>query len=104
MNYFAMTWHGHEVKNLPTSEFPKLLDSLADADDEHPDVWIRSETGWGLSAFRSGLLVWENVEDDGPPRHMKDVPPARVLELWKLLAEGRFDRIDQEPWLPGYGA
>src|SRR4051812_48452962 len=31
-------------------------------DDEHPDVWIDHESGWGLSSFSSGLPVWENSE------------------------------------------
>lgn len=46
-------------------------------DDEHPDVSIEHESGWGLSAFQSGLLVWESVEGDSEPRHMSAVPRQR---------------------------
>ena len=71
-------------------------------DDEHPDVAIEHESGWGLSAFQTGLLVWEDVEDGGEPRHMKDVSRARVRELFRRVADGDLESIEAEPWLPGY--
>lgn len=36
-----------------------LLDELDTADAEHPDVAVSHESGWTLSAFRGGRLVWE---------------------------------------------
>ncbi len=73
-------------------------------DPEHPDVALKHETEWCLSAFRSGLLVWENVEADADnPRHMTDVPREKVLCLWVKLAQGDIAAVEAEPWLPGCG-
>jgi hypothetical protein len=84
-----------------------MLEVLAelDADDpEHPDVAVEHETGWALSAFSSGLVVFENVEVDDDPRHMFGLSRADVVELWKLLASGAFAELESRPWLPGYGS
>jgi hypothetical protein len=80
-------------------------------DFEHPDVSLKHETEWCLSAFLSGLLIWENVGDvseDADPipegelvRHMKGVSRQKVLELWLKLAAGDIPAVDAEPWLPG---
>ena len=76
-------------------------------DFEHPDVSLKQETEWSLSAFLSGLLIWENVgdgpEDDEvkPARHMNGVSRQKVLELWLKLAAGNIAVVEAEPWLPG---
>ena len=80
-------------------------------DFEHPDVSLKHETEWCLSAFLSGLLIWENVGDaseDADPipedelvRHMKGVSRQKVLELWLKLAADDIAAVDAEPWLPG---
>lgn len=72
-------------------------------DDEHPDVALTHESEWCLSAFPGGLLVWENVEEDDEPRHMRNVARADVRRLWLALAAGDLETIEAEPWLPGYG-
>ena len=40
---------------------PVLAELDTPIDEEHPDVAFSHETEWTLSAFPSGLLVWENV-------------------------------------------
>lgn len=81
----------------------RILSELdQDWNDEHPDVSIQDESGWCLSAFQSGLLVWENVESDDEPRHMTAVPRARVRELFLRVAEGDLASVDAADWLPGY--
>jgi len=80
-----------------------LLESLDIDDPEHPDVSLEHETGWCLSAFPSGLLVWDNVEEDDPPKHMPELSRERVLELWQMLAAGDIESISSQPWLDGYG-
>ncbi len=72
-------------------------------DDEHPDVSIQDESGWCLSAYQSGCLVWENVEDAGPPRHMPAVSRERMGELFRRVAAGDLDAVETAPWLAGYG-
>lgn len=99
-------WVNHLMGNseeLPLDALPSLYAELSEADGEHTDVSVTHETEWCLSAFGSGLLVWENVAGEGEPKYMSSVPREKVLELWRKLADGNIAEIDQEPWQPGYG-
>lgn len=104
MSYFVRgRWDGGQRE--PTEQV--MLEILAelDADDpEHPDVALEHETGWALSAFPSGLVVFENVEADDEPRHLSGLSRTDVAELWKLLAAGAFSDLESQTWLPGYGS
>ena len=82
---------------------PALVRELDEADVEHPDVSVSHESEWTLSAFASGLLVWENVEEDDEPRHMRDVPRAVVLRHFETLVRGDLEAVHALPWSPGYG-
>jgi hypothetical protein len=96
-------WGGME-RDPGLERLRDLLKSLDIVDREHPDVSATHETGWVLGAFASGLLVFENVEDeDAKARHMKNVPREEVLRLWIKLAQGDLSAREAEPWLPGYG-
>lgn len=64
---------------------------------------LEHETGWLLGAHPSGILVWENVESNDPPRHRRDVPVVEVRRLFGLLAEGDISTIEGLDWQPGYG-
>lgn len=77
-----------------------LLDELDDVDDEHPDVAVSHESGWTLSAFASGRLVYENVEDlDELPRQI--VVDRRVtMDLFRALAAGDLNRLEAQAWRP----
>ena len=79
-----------------------LIDELEDVDPEHPDISVSHETGWSLSAFPSGRLIFENVEvPEEAPRQM--VGDRHVLkELLRALAVGDLDRLESEAWSP-YG-
>ena len=79
------------------------LAELDEDDEEHPDTWLSHENGWSLSADQDGRLTWENADEDGEPRHLLDVSRAKVLALWRRLAEGDLEAIEREPWRPGYG-
>lgn len=95
---------GAAHQEVDSRAIDRVLAELDDPrDDEHPDVSIEHESGWGLSAFQSGLLVWENVEGDVEPRHMPSVPRDRVRELFRRVAAGDLEAVESEPWLPGYG-
>ena len=90
---------------LVLSELERLYAELESSDEEHTDVSVRGgpDCEWCLSAFRSRLLVWENVEEsDVSPRHMHAVPRERVIALWGKLAVGDLAAIESEPWKPGY--
>jgi len=97
-------WGGNE-RDPPVERLRELLQSLDIEDREHPDVAVKHETEWCLSAFPSGLLVWEaleETEDGSAPMHMKGVPREKVLELWLKLASGDIAAVEAEPWIPGY--
>lgn len=80
-----------------------LYDELDRADEEHFDVSVvHDETGWSLTAYPSGRLVFEHL-DSGGERHMIPVPKDHVIKLWRLLAAGQIDAILDEPWKLGYG-
>jgi hypothetical protein len=96
-------WGGMEP-NPSVERLREILLSLEADDQEHPDVALKHETEWCLIAFHSGLVIWENVEDeDVSPQHMTRVPREKVLELWLKLTRGEIAVIEAEPWLPGYG-
>jgi hypothetical protein len=80
----------------------EALRQLEAADPEHPSMSVTHESEWCLGAYPGGLLIWENLEADDPPRHMNRVPSDRVLELWVKLSRGRLAEVEAEPWLPGY--
>lgn len=81
---------------------PALLDELSQADDEHPDVAVKHESEWTLSVYRSGKVVWENVEADDEPRHLDGLVREATLALMAALINGRLDVIEAQPWAPGY--
>ena len=74
VTYFVQTrWGGSE--RAPTVErLREVLTELERPDPEHPDVWLTHESGWTLSVYGSGLLVWENPESTIEPRHQVGVP------------------------------
>lgn len=71
-------------------------------DQEHTDVSATHHSGWCLTAFPSGLLVWEDLDEDAP-RHMRAVSRPGVRSLWLALAAGNLATIESQAWAPGYG-
>ncbi|PBC70618.1 hypothetical protein BX265_5165 [Streptomyces sp. TLI_235] len=99
MSYFMYDVMGGAVDEPDPETMRQVLDGLADADDEHPDVSLSHESGWCLSAFRSGLLVWENTEDDSvTPGEMREVTREETLRLFGLLATGDIASVEVLPW------
>ena len=86
-SYICDRWGAME-REPRVERLRELLQSLDIEDNEHPDIARTHETGWSLSAFASGRLVWENVEaGDSNARHMTCVPRDKVLDLWLKLAQ-----------------
>ena len=102
MSFHICFVFGGTESNPPLDRLEDLYADLELADQEHTDVSVEHESGWGLSAFPGGRLIWENVEGDGPACHMTGVPREKVLELWAKLTRGQIEAIASEPWLPGY--
>ena len=99
--YLTSRWGADESE--PTVNRMREVLAELDVDDiEHQSVSVRHESEWCLGAYPGGLLVWENLEGDAEPRHLNNVSPERILDLWQLLSRGQMDEIEAEPWLPGY--
>lgn len=103
MSYHVTHRYGAMNSNPGVHTFTELLAELKTRpeDEEHDEVSVTNEADWCISVHLSGIVTFENLES-GEPRHMKHVPEAKILELWRLLAEGDVAAIEQEPWLPGY--
>jgi putative hemolysin len=87
----------------PLSALPDLLRELDEQpeDSEHGDVSVSHESGWCISVSRGGYVVFEHLEDGGE-RHMRDVPAAKIIDLWSRLARGDIASMEAEAWRPGY--
>lgn len=105
MTFYVTNRMGEMFTNPPRSVVTQVLTELDQIDDpEHPDVALAHESGWTLSAFPEGLLIWENVESDNEPEHMAGASRAKTEELWLALAAGDLATVEREPWQPGYGS
>ncbi|MDT0488177.1 hypothetical protein [Streptomyces doebereineriae] len=99
MSYFMYDVMGGRVDEPGPESMRRVLDGLADADDEHPDVSLTHESGWCLSAFHGGLLVWENPDDDSlGGGEMREVAREEILRLFGLLAAGDTASVEALPW------
>ncbi|WP_282692693.1 hypothetical protein [Streptomyces sp. CC208A] len=86
MSHFMYDIMGGTVDEPDPEMMGRVLDGLAEADDEHPDVSLTHESGWCLSAFREGLLIWENPdEESAAPGELREVAREEVLRLFRLL-------------------
>lgn len=104
MAFHARTRQGEVIADPDISVIRKILDELGEPlDPEHPDVALSHESGWTLSAFPGGLVIWENVETDEGPQHRSDIDRDQILRLWLALAEGGISKVDEFGWSPGYG-
>ncbi len=81
-----------------SSALDALVAELDGADREQPDVAVSHQTGWTLSAFASGRLIYENAEDDNTPRREMVVERTVLRELFGALAEGDFRRLESQDW------
>jgi hypothetical protein len=87
----------------PRDSIAALLDELDGADGEHPDVSVSHESGWTLSVFPSGRVIWENIEEDDEARHVFLHDRSEIEQLLYAVADGRVDVVDSAAWSPGYG-
>jgi hypothetical protein len=100
--HLTKRWGG-TLSNPEAKDLRAALAELDVDDPEHPDCWLEDELGWGISAFGSGLVIFENVETNEGPWHMRRVSREQVLELWNLLRTGRVEALRHLAWKPGYG-
>lgn len=101
---YRVTHRYGAIESTPgLDSFPELLAELKsrEDDEEHGSVSVTHESEWCIAVSLSGIVTFENLEN-GEPRHMKDVPESKLLELWSWLSEGNLALIELEPWQPGY--
>ncbi|MEW2253345.1 hypothetical protein AB0907_39280 [Streptomyces sp. NPDC006975] len=99
MSYFMYDVMGGTVDEPDPETMKRALDGLVQTDDEHPDVSLTHESGWSLSAFSDGLLVWENPDEDSmAPGETRDVSREEVLRLFGLLAAGDIASVEALSW------
>jgi hypothetical protein len=103
MTYYVETrWGGSE--DTPTeARMREILCELDAPDPEHPDTWLSHDSGWTLSVFESGLVIWENPEQGHRPKYLQSVSRDEALRMWMLLSGGAFAEIESAPWKDGYG-
>lgn len=101
MSFIIMHVSGDDESDPPLSTLRDLVEELAEADAEHPDVSVRTAEGWALSAFPDGRVMWENVEDLQGPWFLEGVDRAEVVAMFETLAVGDVASIASKPWLPG---
>ncbi|GAA3486351.1 MULTISPECIES: hypothetical protein [Streptomyces] len=102
MTYFMYDVHGTAVDE-PDAETLRALvvDGLADPEAVNPEVSLTHESGWSLTAYAGGLLLWENIEDAEDAKNAEDAENAErapdtrdgvardeVVRLFELLAKG----------------
>lgn len=102
MSYHIVTRWGDSESVPSESRMREVLRELDAPDMEHPDCWLTHESGWTLSVFEGGLLVWENPESDAAARHQVHCTKEKALTLWMKLARGEIAAIDEEPWQQGH--
>lgn len=95
--------YGNMTAGDGDTDFAALLRELDDRpeDTEHGSVAVTHESEWCISAHRGDYVIFENLETGGE-RHMKDVSPTKVLEMWGRLAAGEIASLTAEPWTVGY--
>jgi hypothetical protein len=81
-------------------DLPGLLDELADADDEHPDISVQHESGLSLSVFGGWRLVLEDLETGTDPAWLSTEDRGAVLAVMEQVARG--DAGAGLTWEPGY--
>jgi hypothetical protein len=98
---FSITHRNGAMQADPPFEaIDALLDELDGIDDEHPDVAVSHDSGWAISAFASGRLIYENVEDlDQLPRQIV-VDRRGARDLLRVLAAGDLTRLEAAAWQP----
>jgi hypothetical protein len=101
MSCFARNRWGHSIRYPDEAVMRELLTSVSADDPEHPDVSLNQEDGWALSYMPSHTIIFENVETNEGPWHMKNISIERALDLWKLLAQGDLAELKKTIGLKG---
>ncbi|WP_327178800.1 hypothetical protein OG599_28350 [Streptomyces sp. NBC_01335] len=99
MTYFMYDITGTPVEEPDADAVRAAVVSLGETERENPDISLTHESGWSLTAYAGGLLLWENVEDDSlVPGVIEKATTEDVLRLFGRLAAGDTDTVEAEGW------
>jgi hypothetical protein len=98
--HVSTRWAGDEP-GATVERMREVLAELDARDIEHPSVALTHESEWCLGAYPGGLLVWENLEADDPPRHMSGVSRERVLDCGSSCPRAAWPRSKRRRGCPG---
>lgn len=90
---------GHSIEEPNAQQMREVLEDLDPDDVEHAAAWLSDDAGNTLEWNIDGRLVYD--KQALPPRHMLEVAPSRVIELWQLLAKAALAELERQPWQPG---
>lgn len=103
MTYFMYDVQGNAVDE-PSAETIRTLvvEGLAEPEAANPEVSLTHGSGWSLTAFAGGLMLWENVEegedDSAHALTLDDVEKEEAARLFTLLAAGEVEKIAGLDW------
>ena len=101
--FTIMHRYGDGETDPPLTVLPALYEELDAPDVEHISVTVTHDSGWSLSAYAGGSLVFEHL-DRGEERHMDNVGRDEVIRLWTLLINGDIEAVATAAWKTGYGS
>jgi hypothetical protein len=99
--HIAHLFGDHEIATVEA--LPALVAELDQADGEHTDVAVQHESGWALSAYQNGQVIWGNVEADAEVGQLTGVTRAEMVELFTNLVNGDIEAVASRPWDPDIG-
>ncbi len=95
-----MTHIGGEMESVSRSQLPDLLAELDLADREHTNVGVQHESGWAMSLFPNGLVVWEHLDADAETGRLFGLSRDEMRELSATLIDGNIEAVAARPWVP----
>ena len=99
MSYYMRNRMGTSVGAPDAAQMRQVLAELEDADDEHPDVSLRHESGWVVSVFADRTLYFENIEDPSiAPRQGVAESWDEVIDLLQKVAHGDLEDVSAWHW------
>jgi hypothetical protein len=98
MGFIVTHLSGEMDRDPPVESLPELVGELDSADPEHGDVAIADESGWTLTAYPDGRLLWEDVEEGDEELELTDVSREEMVRLFGLVARGDLQAVHDLPW------
>ncbi len=99
MSFWFRNWWGGKEHNVLLEDLPRLLQTLEEADDEHPQVDLGNSEGLVVSVHKNGLVI---ITDDQDYEYFKrGLDRAETLALMGRVATLDFDVASLRGWDDG---